>query len=82
MICRKTMQQCSTPSMCAPFGGCGESQSDIMERMATWVGLFVATGIELGIPKQAMLNALTPKKLAKIYDVMRDADNSGARNGD
>lgn len=22
MICRKTMQQCQTPSMCAPFHGC------------------------------------------------------------
>lgn len=22
MICRRTMQQCLTPSMCAPFRGC------------------------------------------------------------
>lgn len=24
MICRKTMQRCATPSMCAPYGGCGD----------------------------------------------------------
>ena len=67
--------------MCAPFGGCGESQADIMERMATWAGLFVSTGIELGIPKQAMLNALTPKKLAKIYDVMNESDTADKSHG-
>jgi len=51
-----------------------------MMRMATWAGLFVSTGIELGIPKQAMLNALTPKKLAKIYDVMNESVTAGDGN--
>lgn len=27
MICRKTMQNCPTPSMCAPFQGCQPERS-------------------------------------------------------
>lgn len=39
MICGKTMRECTTPSMCSPYGGCGTShlvfggrrQEDIIE---------------------------------------------------
>jgi len=27
-ICRKTMQPCQTPGMCAPFGGCASHSSE------------------------------------------------------
>lgn len=33
MICRKTMEECQTPSMCAPFGGC-PSQTPQVEALA------------------------------------------------
>lgn len=29
MICRKTMMECSTPSMCAPFQGCTPAPSAV-----------------------------------------------------
>lgn len=31
MICRKTMSDCRTPDMCAPYGGCQSQESDLIE---------------------------------------------------
>jgi hypothetical protein len=62
------MRRCETPNMCAPYGGCSDDVP--VDKIATWLGLFIGTGIEMGIPRKQMMNALEPKKLAAIIDVL------------
>lgn len=33
LICRKTMRRCETPSMCVPFGGCGDPSDERISKL-------------------------------------------------
>lgn len=48
--------------------------ADRSEKLATWIGLFIGTGLELGITKEEMLRALAPHKLDRIIDVLAEPD--------
>jgi hypothetical protein len=63
------MRRCETPSMCASYGGCFEPAP--ADKVATWIGLFIGTGLEMNITPEQVLASLTPKKLKAIIEVLR-----------
>jgi hypothetical protein len=58
--------------MCAPYGGCATDAP--MDKVVTWVGMFILTGLDMGIRPKQMLRALKPEKLEKIIDVLKESD--------
>lgn len=45
-----------------------------MDKIVTWVALFIGTGLEMGIHPRQMIKALTPNKLKRIIEVIENEE--------